>query len=664
MLFFREELEKYLHLEKISNVAIAKAFNNLGYEVEKISPINFARGLKFAKVLSCEKHPNADTLSFCKLQVENKTYSVVCGGKNIAKDQIVVYAPLGSTVKNTILKTKKIRGINSEGMILSLSEILGVDDYLAPSGEEENIFVVDTKNIKNFDINSFPMNYFNLNLNDVIFDITILNDRQYASSYLNITKELGAYLGIDLKKVFAKTPPVFLQKEINISLELKENAVKLNAVPVKLSSKGKTPQEVITFLMLNNIKVENNLNDLIAYFKLIQGLSMVVLDKTKKVTLNNEYINDVNIFVDSPLQNKGDEVLFVAFASEEKRSVLSIENINETFGIINSKGTGFSNCNLNPLINLAIECNYIEYIGFPHEKINQEFENRFIEYDEFNLKKFIGQPIDFRTVQNYLIKLDIILSSNKVYIPEYRIDIVHWQDLVEEIIRFFNINKLNEEKIEIDTENNDIDNLLDDKAKTIFLITNFLTKLSFNEIKTYHLDKKASVEKFNIFESKKLYSLREEYHQDVNTFQTSLMNGLLNTHTYNYRKDYSGIYLFEMNNVYKNKDNNLHLGVIYDDTYPVENKDNLVLIGKEIIFNIFMLLKEIKADINWKKVSFKKNEDFLFNPYLSAKIYYHNKLIGIIGEIHPRILREKKYIRLDKIKSKLYYFEINISYLL
>ena len=58
---------------------------------------------------------------------------------------------------------------------------------------------------------------------------------------------------------------------------------------------------------------------------------------------------------------------------------------------------------------------------------------------------------------------------------------------------------------------------------------------------------------------------------------------------------------------------------------------------------------------------FKSKENKLFNPYVSSEIYYNNKLIGLIGEVHPSILRENKLIRLDKVKAKLYYAEIKLE---
>jgi phenylalanyl-tRNA synthetase beta subunit len=51
----------------------------------------------------------------------------------------------------------------------------------------------------------------------------------------------------------------------------------------------------------------------------------------------------------------------------------------------------------------------------------------------------------------------------------------------------------------------------------------------------------------------------------------------------------------------------------------------------------------------------------IFNPYNSAEILKDGKRVGVIGELHPRVLREHKFIRVDKVKAKLYYLEIDIE---
>ena len=76
-------------LPKDVNV-IANALTSLAYEVEEIYPANQIQGVKIAKIISCEQHPNADTLSYCKIALEDGIeHDVICGGANVASGQTV-----------------------------------------------------------------------------------------------------------------------------------------------------------------------------------------------------------------------------------------------------------------------------------------------------------------------------------------------------------------------------------------------------------------------------------------------------------------------------------------------------------------------------------------------------------------------------------------------
>jgi phenylalanyl-tRNA synthetase beta subunit len=73
------------------------------------------------------------------------------------------------------------------------------------------------------------------------------------------------------------------------------------------------------------------------------------------------------------------------------------------------------------------------------------------------------------------------------------------------------------------------------------------------------------------------------------------------------------------------------------------------------------VLEALNDIIDSKDLVLKKTENEIFNPYKSVEVYYKNNIIGIMGELHPRVLRDNKFIRLDKIKTKLYYAEINLE---
>ena len=128
------------HLDTSSTLEeITESLTEIGLEVESvINPEKDLKGFVVGKVLSAEKHPDADRLKVCKVDVGDEIKEVVCGAANAKEGLLTIYAPIGSTIpksKMTIQKTK-IRGVISHGMLCS-GEELNIDN------ENEGIIEID-----------------------------------------------------------------------------------------------------------------------------------------------------------------------------------------------------------------------------------------------------------------------------------------------------------------------------------------------------------------------------------------------------------------------------------------------------------------------------------------------------------------------------------------
>ncbi len=657
MLISRKELEKFVDIADLSNEELKEAFTSLAYEVESIFPLNYAKNTKFGKVIECKRHPNAEKLSLCKVETEKKIYNVVCGALNVKANQIISHAIPKSIVNNIELKEKELRGIKSFGMILSISELGGFDKKIIEESEKENIFAFNENNI-DFDFKNDPT--FSLGLNDYIFDLSILPDRFYALNYKTLAIELGAYLN---KKNFNIICPSNLEiKKINndekIDLTLGKNAVNLTAFNAKLTNKGKTPWYIKRLLYVHNIQVKNTIEDIINYVKLYKGSTGYILERTNKIILDGRKLNNIDIFKDSPIKNKNNnEVTFVSISSNETSAILKEKEIYGIFGELNLKGTGYINCKLGTLINLAYQSGYIESIGQKFVVNSNIYKNKKINVSDDEIFNFIGQKFDLTKIEKKLNKIKIFKLDNDSWsIPEYRIDLESKQDLIEEIVRFFGINNIKSKIFPITREF-----ILQEKHKEARKkILNFLIKYGFFETKTYHLLSKNDAKNFNIFNNNDFISLDKNYTNKLNTLRTSLLKSLIDVHVYNYRKEKDDLRFFELSNVFvTKKDFNYNLGLIHDSKI---NEKEPIVATKEILISILKLFNINKKDIKIKKTNNKEGN--IFNYYNSAEIFYNNELIAIIGEIHPKILRDFKYIRIDKIKEKLYYFELKINKIL
>ncbi len=196
-------LKKYVDLEGISAEDISSKLTMAGLEVEDVySEAEVYKGFIVGLVKTKQKHPNADKLSLCTVSDGEKDYQVICGAPNVAENQKIVFAPIGTIIPKGQFKIEKakIRGVESFGMICSEAE-------LEFSENHEGIIVLHTDTKVGVSITEA------LNLNDVVFEIGITPNRPDALSHIGVARELAALYNKSLR-----IPEIKL-KEINKSIE-------------------------------------------------------------------------------------------------------------------------------------------------------------------------------------------------------------------------------------------------------------------------------------------------------------------------------------------------------------------------------------------------------------------------------------------------------------
>jgi len=182
-------LKQYIHIPE-SAEEIGQTLTGTGLEVESVEPFESVKGglkgLVIGEVLTCSKHPNADKLSITTVDVGGGSpLQIVCGAANVAAGQKVVVATVGTTVHPTkgepfLIKSAKIRGEQSEGMICAEDEI-GLGESHA------GILVLDTK-IAN---GTLATEFFNVQ-SDYVFEFGLTPNRADAASHLGVARDIKA----------------------------------------------------------------------------------------------------------------------------------------------------------------------------------------------------------------------------------------------------------------------------------------------------------------------------------------------------------------------------------------------------------------------------------------------------------------------------------------
>ena len=124
MIITRRWLEEFINISNISTDEICKTLNDIGLEVDSVEKNSIASKVVVAKVLSKEKHPDADKLNVCQVDLGDEVTQIVCGASNVEAGQTVAVATIGAILGDDFkIKAAKLRGVESNGMICSSTEL-------------------------------------------------------------------------------------------------------------------------------------------------------------------------------------------------------------------------------------------------------------------------------------------------------------------------------------------------------------------------------------------------------------------------------------------------------------------------------------------------------------------------------------------------------------
>ena len=638
MKFLMNELNKIVDLSNKTNKELIDIFTSLAFEVEEIYPAAQIKGVRLTKTFDKIKHPQADSLSFVKTKIDGETIEVVCGAKNIDSGQIVAHAIPGSQVGEMNIESKELRGIVSNGMIVSIAEILGVDKSIIEKPEVENIFVFP----ENTDLSKNPVEL--LELDKDVIDLSILPDRQYAASYFTMAREVSAITGIPYEWNINE---VERNIETNININLKEDAFGAFATDVKLKHID-TPMSIKRVLYHSGIKPTNTIQDISAYTMLMTGAVVYITDRQSNITLDGRNLNDIDIFNSTAKLTEANETTLITISSSKRGNFVIEKKLNKVFGARNLKGTTTEAAELSMrfFIATAKELGFLEDVSNTVSNIINE--NKSFKLENDYIFNYLGTEFDLDEVVNKLKLLGFIKSKTTYKVPSYRRDIDFKADIIEEIARIYGVENIEPKFYEVSN-----DEVHPEPHKVSLVnITNELSKYGAIETKTYQMVTNDQASKYNIWEQDKLVQLRKDYNFEFNTLQTSLISGLIESYKLNHRNDKEGFVMYELGNVFHNEEPVYTLGIINDNKLNYEP----IILTKELV------LRSLESiNIKQSEIEFVSKKNKLFNPYISSEILYKGKVIGVIGELHPSLLREHKFIRLDKVKAKLYYAEIQLE---
>lgn len=682
-------LKQYTNVEDNAN-ALAEKITRGGIEVEGVEYLaEEISNVVVGYVVSKEKHPDAEKLNVCQVNVgEEENLQIVCGAPNVDAGQYVIVAKVGAKLPGIKIKKTKLRGVESQGMICSLGE-LGLSKSVVPKNYQEGIYVFETEQELGSDVVEV------LGLNDYILDLSITPNRADALSMRGLTYELGALYNnkVDFKDVEKEENYEVTSLQVAIESESCRNYVGQVVKNVEVKS---SPLWLQTRLMNSGIRPINNIVDITNYVLLEFGQPMHAFDKDlvgDKIVVRDAKEGEVLETLDGEerkLQTTDlvitDETRAIALGgvmggkntevSEETKNIIlesayfnptSVRRTSAAHGLRSDSSARFEK-GIDPNMQKAALARAVELILelCPNAVVessvgvvNKE-EEKVVEITTSYINNYLGITLSTEEIVAILeglsFRVEVTGENLVVKVPTRRPDISIKQDLVEEVIRIYGYDNLASTlpKFSKTTKGG-----LTYSQRMVRDLRAVYASLGFNDTINYSLVSEEEATGYTLENHHKVRLLMPmtETHS---TLRQSLVPGLLNTVQYNVARKQKDLKLLEIGRVFFGSgDDNIQPKETLYLSAALTGEERATKWLKESNSLDFFAAKGYLEVVFERlgleeKVTYKKSTLEGMHPGRFAEVYLGEKRIGFIGEVHPQVA--------DKLGlNTTYVFEINLD---
>ena len=682
-------VKDYIDLKDENLKELATKITKAGINIEAVIT-NHIDNLVIGEVLECIDHPDSDHLHICQVNVGKETKQIVCGAHNVRKGLKVIVALPGAILPgNFEIKSGSIRGQKSDGMICALFE-LGLEEKT-----EENY----NKGIAELD-NSAPvgadaLDY--LGLDDTLYELDIHKHRNNDCYYhIGFAHEIGTILGkkVNYPEAKYKESKDNISKYIKLEVETEKCPYYLGKM-VKNVKIGESPEWIKKRITAAGMRPINNIVDISNFVMLEYGQpthffdadklgkkvlvrdakdneEIITLDGEKRVLTSNDIVitdgkkptciagimggentevdeNTKNIFIEA--------AIFDAFTTTKTSTRLNLKSeASKRYG----KGLNYEYtiAAINRCCSLLEEYASGEVLSGEvlHDKIDKT--EKIIDVTTEELNNVLGMSMTDKDVEDQLDKLDFPYELKKkvfhITIPRRRLDIEpNKADIAEEIGRLYGYDNLEDTLPNVGTKRG----VYVGDVALRKQISKRLRNLGLNEVRTYTLVAEETANKFN-YDNKEVLLLPNPMSSDKAAIRLSLIPSLIDTYEYNKARKINDINIYEIAKTYdKSFEEDHKIAILMKGNY-INNSVNKVSIPVD-----FYLIKGIVENLldylGFKnRYSFSKIEVKELHPGISAEISIDRKSIGIIGKVHPSLLKDDVYV-VELSMSKIY--ELNIK---
>ncbi|HEJ8741805.1 TPA: phenylalanine--tRNA ligase subunit beta [Staphylococcus aureus] len=695
MLISNEWLKEYVTIDdSVSN--LAERITRTGIEVDDL--IDYTKDIKnlvVGFVKSKEKHPDADKLNVCQVDIgEDEPVQIVCGAPNVDAGQYVIVAKVGGRLPGGIkIKRAKLRGERSEGMICSLQEI-GISSNYIPKSFESGIYVFSEAQVPGTDALQA------LYLDDQVMEFDLTPNRADALSMIGTAYEVAELYNTKMTKPETTSNELDLSAndELTVTIENEDKVPYYSARVVHDVTIEPSPIWMQARLIKAGIRPINNVVDISNYVLLEYGQPLHMFDQ--------DAIGSQQIVVRQA--NEGEKMTTLDDTERELlTSDIVITNGQTPIALAGVMGGDFSEVK-EQTSNIVIEGAIFDPVSIRHtsrrlnlrsesssrfEKgIATEFVDEAVDRACYLLQTYANgkvlkdrvssgelgafiTPIDItadkinRTIGFDLSQNDIVTIFNQlgfdteinddvitVLVPSRRKDITIKEDLIEEVARIYGYDDIPSTLPVFDKVTS---GQLTDRQYKTRMVKEVLEGAGLDQAITYSLVSKEDATAFSM-QQRQTIDLLMPMSEAHASLRQSLLPHLIEAASYNVARKNKDVKLFEIGNVFfANGEGELpdqveYLSGILTGDYVVNQWQD----KKETVD--FYLAKGVVDRVSEKlnlEFSYRRADIDGLHPGRTAEILLENKVVGFIGELHP-------ILAADNDLKRTYVFELNFDALM
>lgn len=653
-------LKDYMNTDGIDNATYTHMLTMSGSMVEGIeNPAEEIKNVVVGKILKIEKHPDADKLVVCQVDIgESEPVQIVTGAKNVFEGAFVPVAKHKSSLPGGVKITKgKLRGVLSCGMMCSVNE-LGMSDEPA-----DGILILPDDATPGADITEV------LGLDESVAEFEITSNRPDCMSIIGLARESAATFnrGFKIPEVKATGNNEDVNDYASAEIAAPELCSRFIGRVIKNVKIAPSPEWMQKRLKACGIRAINNVVDITNYIMLEYGQPMHAYDLDhveghKIIVRRAEEGELLETLDDQPrmLQNSmiaiGDEKRAIGVAgvmgganSEVCDTTVTVMFESACFNAVAvrrgakalgmrtdasalfEKGLDPENCL--PAIQRA--CELMEQLGagevvggmidiYPVKK-----EQTVLPFEPDKMNRFLGLEVSAAEMKEILARLEFEVKDDKVYVPTFRGDIESMADIAEEVARIYGYDKIPTTMMKgcVTVGGKSKKQHLED------VIRDSLTAVGLYEVTTYSfIDPKENdmILMPQEDDRRNMVRISNPLGEENSVMRTDMLSSVLKVLRTNFSRRNAEAGIFEIGSVYIPKE---------EQVLPDENQIVAVgMYGGCDFYDIKGKVENMLADLNindYEFITCKDNPSF--HPGRCAHIYACGKFLGIIGQIHPKV---------------------------